>query len=153
MLATWLDMNSSTNKNKILLHLEYEHVWIDHPLDLVVKIDDRTLHIDVSGAKHTTINKEIAIEPGDHALTLSVSNKNNTSTTVDEHENILEDSYIKIKKLLIDDFDFGQIMATESKHTDINNNITISPGGLYTNGTWSLSFTTPVYIWLLEKLF
>jgi hypothetical protein len=86
-------------------------------------------------------------------LTLSVSNKNDRSTTVDEHKNILEDSYVKIEKLLIDDFDFGRIMFSESKHVDNNNNITISPGGVYTNGTWSLNFTTPVYIWLLEKLF
>ena len=146
-------MNLSTNKNKILFHLEYEHVWIDHPLDLVIKIDDRTLHMDVSGAKSTTINKKISVEPGDHLLTLSVSNKNNRSTVVDEHNNILADSYVKIKKLLIDEIDFGRIMFSESKHVDNNNNITISPGGVYTNGTWSLNFTTPVYIWLLEKLF
>lgn len=146
-------MNLSTNKNKILFHLEYEHVWIDHPLDLVIKIDDRTLHMDVSGAKSTTIDKKISVEPGDHLLTLSVSNKNNRSTVVDEHNNILADSYVKIKKLLIDEIDFGRIMLSESKHVDNNNNITISPGGVYTNGTWSLNFTTPVYIWLLEKLF
>tara|TARA_Y100000114_G_scaffold34531_1_gene30020 strand:- start:2428 stop:2868 length:441 start_codon:yes stop_codon:yes gene_type:complete len=146
-------MNLSTNKNKILFHLEYEHVWIDHPLDLVIKIDDRTLHMDVSGAKSTTIDKKISVEPGDHLLTLSVSNKNNRSTVVDEHNNILADSYVKIKKLFIDEIDFGRIMLSESKHVDNNNNITISPGGVYTNGTWSLNFTTPVYIWLLEKLF
>ena len=146
-------MNLSTNKNKILFHLEYEHVWIDHPLDLVIKIDDRTLHMDVSGAKSTTIDKKISVEPGDHLLTLSVSNKNNRSTVVDEHNNILADSYVKIKKLFIDEIDFGRIMFSESKHVDNNNNITISPGGVYTNGTWSLNFTTPVYIWLLEKLF
>ena len=146
-------MNLSTNKNKILFHLEYEHVWIDHPLDLVIKIDDRTLHMDVSGAKSTTIDKKISVKPGDHLLTLSVSNKNNRSTVVDEHNNILADSYVKIKKLLIDEIDFGRIMFSESKHVDNNNNITISPGGVYTNGTWSLNFTTPVYIWLLEKLF
>ena len=143
----------STNKNKIAFHLEYEHVWIDHPLDLIIKIDDRILHMDVSGAKSTTIDKKISVEPGDHLLTLSVSNKNNRSTVVDEHNNILADSYVKIKKLLIDEIDFGRIMFSESKHVDNNNNITISPGGVYTNGTWSLNFTTPVYIWLLEKLF
>ena len=146
-------MNLSTNKNKILFHLEYEHVWIDHPLDLVIKIDDRTLHMDVSGAKNTTIHKKISVEQGDHVLTLSVTNKNDRSTTVDEQKKILKDSYVKIKKMLIDDFDFGRIMFSESKHIDNHNNITISPGGVYTNGTWSLNFTTPVYIWLLEKLF
>ena len=146
-------MNLSTNKNKILFHLEYEHVWIDHPLDLIIKIDDRILHMDVSGAKNTTIHKKISVEQGDHVLTLSVTNKNDRSTTVDEQKKILKDSYVKIKKLLIDDFDFGRIMFSESKHIDNHNNITISPGGVYTNGTWSLNFTTPVYIWLLEKLF
>ena len=146
-------MNLSTNKNKIAFHLEYEHVWIDHPLDLIIKIDDRILHMDVSGAKNTTIHKKISVEQGDHVLTLRVTNKNDRSTTVDEQKKILKDSYVKIKKLLIDDFDFGRIMFSESKHIDNHNNITISPGGVYTNGTWSLNFTTPVYIWLLEKLF
>jgi hypothetical protein len=92
--------------------------------------------VDAKVVEHTDGWLTVSAQPGDLRLT-----------------NILEDSYVKIEKLLIDDFDFGRIMFSESKHVDNNNNITISPGGVYTNGTWSLNFTTPVYIWLLEKLF
>ena len=60
MLVICWGENLST-KNKIHLQLEYENNWIDHPLYCEVKVDNRLVHLDLSGQKNVSINKKTPV--------------------------------------------------------------------------------------------
>lgn len=146
-------MNLSTEQSKIDIKIEYEHEWVDHPLDLTIKIDQRVLHIDLSGQKKVSINKKISIDGNSHIMSMHVTNKNNKSVVLDEKNNIVHDSYIKVKKLVIDGIDLTDLQYMNAEFTNVNGDSKKITGGIYHNGSWRFHFSTPLYVWLLEKMF
>ena len=68
-------------------------------------------------------------------------NKDNNNTVVNESGEIVEDSFIILQKLIIDEIDFTQILKRSA--------IT----GLYKNSITEFAFDMPIQQWLLEKLF
>jgi len=152
MLAIWLDMNLSTNQNKINLELSYTHIWVNHPLHAQVKIDDRIVHYDLSGSKNVNVSKNISLDAGKHVLTIKVSQKNEHSVLLDHHNNIKNDSYININELYIDQINFAKIIESDSQLAQDNKQTVKRTKGIYHNGEWKLQFVTPTYDWLLGKL-
>lgn len=147
-------MNLSTNNHKIKLFLEFGHTWVDHPLDLTVKIDDRTVHVDLSGEPHVTVNKQISLNGDDHTLKIMITNKNNKNVIVSyPDKRVLKDSFVEVKVVKIDDIDLTHLFLLESKFVNNDKAIIEKPGGLYENGSLEFDFKCPIYSWVLEKLF
>jgi len=145
-------MNLSTNQNKINLELSYTHIWVDHPLNAQVKIDDRVVHYDISGRQNVNVSKKISLNAGNHILSIKVSKKNKHSVLLDDNNIIKNDSYITVNELYIDQINFAKIIESDSEFVQDNKQAVKGTKGIYHNGEWKLQFATPTYNWLLVKL-
>jgi len=138
--------------------LQYSHKWIDHPLQIITKINDRIINIDVSGKNEIIIDKTIKLDKGKHILSLEINGKNEANTSVDAQGNIVIDTLVTIKSLMIDEIEILPLMYNASylQTFYINN----SPDEclhklteIGYNGTWEFKIETPLYDWLLNILF
>jgi hypothetical protein len=94
---------------------------------------------------------------GKHAVRFVMKNKTHEHTITDETGNILSDCCICINELSFDGIKLGQIFIGKAVY-EHNFNGTAAPikdqffGEMGCNGTVSLEFTTPIYLWLLENM-
>jgi hypothetical protein len=104
------------------------------------------------------VNFNRQIDEGTHELKIRLENKTDADT-VTENGEVVKDMLLNIDDITIDDISLGNILWTaeyildkkqiykgqEIDHLD-------SCVNLGWNGTYILKFTTPFYIWLLEKI-
>jgi hypothetical protein len=134
--------------------------------------------ISVGGTEyvHRTLSANDAVEyfefdaeitEGAHSLDILFLNKTMYDTKLDASGNIVSDLLLNIDSIEIDDIDIGNLKWTASNYTpiypvsykqhvlsteqQIANELT-NCVNLGWNGTWSLPFTSPFYIWLLENI-
>ena len=110
-------------------------------------------HIDQS----YPIEYEISDDDGDHELRFVLKNKLLDHTQVDAKGNIVSDATVIVNGIRFDDIDCDYLTTTVAQYQhDFNG--TGNPttqnfyGELGCNGTVSLKFSTPIYIWLLENM-
>lgn len=95
------------------------------------------------------------ISDGDHKIVIEMYNKNAGDTVTDDDENILNDVLLHINNISVDDIDLDQLLWSNSEYYPIGAD---SPEkildcvNLGWNGFWQLSFSSPIYLWLLENL-
>jgi len=97
------------------------------------------------------------VEDVEHTLTIEMSGKSLEHTEVDEHGEIVNDRVINISNLMLDEISLGQVLYDLADYThDFNgtqSEITEKfYGTMGCNGQVKLVFTSPVYLWLLERL-
>lgn len=127
-------------KHSVNFSVTYTHNWIKHPLYLEILVNDHSINLDVSGHTHNTLNKKVILAKH-NVIKFRLFNKDNDNTVVNESGEIVEDSFIILQKLIIDEIDFTQILKRSA--------IT----GLYKNSITEFAFDMPIQQWLLEKLF
>ena len=93
----------------------------------------------------------------EHELRFVLKNKKESDTVVDSAGNIVTDSVIMIENLQFDDIDLGYIFNELAVYTHNHNGQKESTteqffGTMGCNGTVSIKFTTPIYLWLLEHM-
>jgi hypothetical protein len=104
------------------------------------------------------IQIEIADDDAEHELRLVMKNKLSDHTKVDLSGNIISDARLVITNLAFDDIDLGQLITEHAIYTHDQNAQLPTPvqdkfyGEMGCNGTVSLKFATPVYLWLLEHM-
>jgi hypothetical protein len=86
-----------------------------------------------------------------------MKNKTQEHTQVDADNNILTDSCISIENLSFDEIPLGQIFIDQAIYQhDFNGTAEAVRdkffGIMGCNGTVTLSFTCPIYLWLLEHM-
>jgi len=100
---------------------------------------------------------ELPDNDGEHELRFILKNKTMEHTQVDEDGNILSDAKLSITDVAFDEIKLGY-MLTELATYAHDFNGTQSPttdkfhGEMGCNGTVSLKFSTPIYLWLLEHM-
>jgi hypothetical protein len=151
MLVICWGENLST-KNKIHLQLEYENNWIDHPLYCEVKVDNRLVHLDLSGQENVSINKKIVLEGKNHTLSIRMYNKDNRNVSIKDNQ-IVQDSFIKIKNVFIDQINITSLAVLSSDLVTDDGTLMQKTGALHINGVWNFKFDTPVYEWLLQEMY
>lgn len=92
-----------------------------------------------------------------HQFKIVLKNKQDYHTTIDENGNILEDTIIDVKDICFDTVNIDSMMHDLAKYkhdTNGNSNILTEPfhGHLGCNGTVTLDFHLPFYMWLLENM-
>ena len=111
---------------------------------------------------HVTGSENIALDIDDnndaeHQLRFILKNKTAEHTHLDQAGNIVEDSRLKISNISFDEIQLGH-MVTEQAVYEHSFNGTGQPtkdkfyGEMGCNGTVSLKFTSPIYLWLLENM-
>tara|TARA_Y100000590_G_C14921019_1_gene713823 strand:- start:12 stop:494 length:483 start_codon:yes stop_codon:yes gene_type:complete len=159
----------ATEKLKFKLQLYSTH-WNKKPI-VDVKINDKSyFKNEITGTKEnpTLIEFEQECEEGkDYQLILDRSNKDKRQTIVNEKGDILHDQLLHIKSIEIDEIDLGALLfegvyrpnypepwATQQREAGHNIPETLKNSiDLGHNGTWTFTFTSPFYMWLLENLY
>ena len=96
-------------------------------------------------------------DDSEHEIRWVLKNKTVEHTRIDDQGNIVQDACLVIQDVKFDDFELGHILVEKSSyHHDFNG--TAAPveqkfyGEMGCNGSVSLKFITPIYLWLLENL-
>jgi hypothetical protein len=128
------------------------------PLGFEAWVDDQkffdTDHVQLD----QPIQIEIADDDTDHELRLIMKNKTADHTKVDLAGNIISDARLVITDLLFDDIALGHLFTKHAIYTHDQNAQLPTPvqdkfyGEIGCNGTVSLKFTTPMYLWFLEHM-
>lgn len=107
---------------------------------------------------HEIVFERDVAEDQEHELKIRLNNKQDEDTII-ENNQIVKDMILNIDGIEIDDVDIGnlrwsadykldQVREYNGKQTDHIDNCV----NLGFNGTYTLKFTSPFYVWLLEKL-
>ena len=96
-------------------------------------------------------------DDAEHELRLVLKNKTAEHTQVDEQGNIITDARLLITDVAFDEIRLGHMFFEQAVYThDFNGTGAITQdkfyGELGCNGTVSLKFATPMYLWLLEHM-
>ena len=124
-------------------------VWLD---------DHVIMQSEIASEAIQTIDFTKTVDDSDHTLKIRLENKTNQDTTVVNGE-VVKDMLLNIEDIVIDDISLGQLIWDTTYILDEPqeyNGKTITQldncVNLGWNGTYVLKFSTPFYIWLLEKL-
>ena len=96
-------------------------------------------------------------DDGEHTLELILKNKKETDTKIDVDGNIVSDTVLTVSDLAFDEIKLGHMvteLATYIHNFNGTKELTQDRfhGVMGCNGTVSLEFTTPIYLWLLEHM-
>ena len=100
---------------------------------------------------------ETADDDSDHELRFVLKNKTSDHTQVDGAGNVVADARLIVTDLTFDEIKLGHMVTEQTVYThDFNGTGELTQDKFYSeigcNGTVSLKFTTPVYLWLLEHM-
>ena len=100
---------------------------------------------------------EISDDDANHELRFVMKNKTSDHTKVDSDGNIVADARLTITDLSFDEISLGHMVTEQAVYThDFNGTSAIIQDQFYhelgCNGTVSLKFNTPIYLWLLEHM-
>ena len=100
---------------------------------------------------------EIDDDDGEHELRFVLKNKTSDHTQVDAAGNIVSDARLIVTDLAFDEIHLGHIFTEQAVYThNFNGTQKEIQDKFYRemgcNGTVSLKFTTPIYLWLLEHM-
>ena len=126
-------------------------------LGMEIWIDNQKLFDQAHVQEHHRISTDLSDDDGDHELRFVLKNKLSEHTQVDADNNIVSDARISVSDIEFDGIALDQLVPylTEYRH---NFNGTGEPiidkfySELGCNGTVTLKFTTPIYLWLLEHM-
>jgi hypothetical protein len=103
------------------------------------------------------ISVPVADDNAEHVLTLVLKNKTGEHTRLTSTGEIESDALLEIKDMAFDGIKLGQIFNEQTVYAhDVNGTDILSDhqffGTMGCNGTVTLTFTTPIYVWLLEHM-
>jgi hypothetical protein len=124
-------------------------VWLD---------DHVVIQSEIASSAEQIVAFERRVDEGPHELKIRLENKT-VNDTVIENSEIVKDMLLNIDDITIDDISLGNLLWTaeyilDNNQTYNSQEIDHLDGcvNLGWNGTYVLKFTSPFYIWLLEKL-
>ena len=124
-------------------------VWLD---------DHVVIQSEIASSAEQIVSFDRRVDEGQHELKIRLENKT-VNDTVIENSEIVKDMLLNIDDITIDDISLGNLLWTaeyilDNNQTYNSQEIDHLDGcvNLGWNGTYVLKFTSPFYIWLLEKL-
>jgi len=124
-------------------------IWLD---------DHQVVNSEISNIAQQTFNFERTIDKGAHTLKIRLENKSYNDTLIENGE-VVKDMLLNIDDIIIDDISLGNLLWSAEYILDRpqeykGQTIDHLDGcvNLGWNGTYILKFSSPFYIWLLEKL-
>lgn len=127
-------------------------------LGLEIWVDNHVL-FDCDHITHETLPLVFELDEDEtqHELRFVMKGKTADHTTINEAGEIVKDACLTINKLAFDEIEIYQIITNKVVYThDFNGTGTVANHKFYDtmgcNGTLSLEFSTPVYLWLLEVM-
>lgn len=127
------------------------------PLGVEVWIDDKRFYNTDWLTGPAEITCELTEDEAQHILKIVLKNKKPEHTVLDEHGSIIKDALITVNNVQFDGIDIDQIVNQLAEYRHNFNNtgpdiVDTFNNFIGCNGTVSLNFSTPVYLWLLENM-
>jgi hypothetical protein len=127
------------------------------PLGVEVWIDQQQIFNTEHLANTVNVSHDIDEDDAEYELRVVLKHKLPEHTTVDSDGNITQDAVITVGSFEFEDIDVNQIVQDLAVYThDFNGSGDITQskffGSMGCNGTLSLKFTIPIYLWLLENM-
>jgi len=124
-------------------------IWLD---------DHQVVNSEITSTAQQNFNFERTVDEGAHTLKIRLENKI-ISDTIIENSEVVKDMLLNIDDITIDDISLGNLLWSaeyilDKKQTYKGQEIDHLDDcvNLGWNGTYILKFSSPFYIWLLEKL-
>ena len=100
---------------------------------------------------------DLAEDEGPHELKFVMTGKTAADTKIDEQGNIIKDACLTVTNVIFEEIELNQLFADNAVYTHNFNGSQAEIedkfyGTLGCNGTVSLKYATPIYLWLLEKM-
>jgi hypothetical protein len=100
---------------------------------------------------------DVEDDDGEHELRVVLKNKLSQHTKINAQGNIEQDAVITVNCFRFDEILVDQVVQEQAVYYHDFNGTTAAVqerfyGSMGCNGTLSLKFSTPVYLWLLEKM-
>ena len=132
--------------------------WDRHPQFSVWLDDHVVIQSEIAGSAEQIVSFERRVDEGPHTLKIRLENKTNADTNIRNGE-VIDDMLLNIDDITIDDISLGNLLWSaeyilDKKQSYKGQDIDHLDGcvNLGWNGTYTLRFSSPFYIWLLEKL-
>ncbi len=128
------------------------------PVGLEIHINDQQIFNQDQVTEPVKLNHTVQLpENQEHVVKFTLKNKQSHHTTINDSGEIVKDSSIMIEHLAFDELELGQIVVEHAvyEHNFNGTGQTIQDkfyNYMGCNGTVSLKFDTPVYLWLLENI-
>jgi hypothetical protein len=127
------------------------------PLGAEVWIDQQQIFDTEHLADTVKISHDIDEDDAEHQLRVILKNKLPEHTTVDADGNITQDAVINVGSFEFEEIDVDQVVQEQAEYTHNFNGSAAEVqdkffGSMGCNGTLSLKFTTPIYLWLLSVM-
>lgn len=147
------------NKENLKFDITLSGTYWDKKPQFSVWLDDHVIvQSEIANTTQQIVTFERTVDDGPHTLKIRLENKTDKDTIL-ENNAIVKDMLLNIDDITIDDISLGHILWTSNYIPDkkqIYNGKEIDhlsgAVNLGWNGTYVLEFTSPFYIWLLEKL-
>jgi hypothetical protein len=127
------------------------------PLGVEVWVDQQQIFATEHLADTVNVSHDIAEDDAEHELRVILKNKLPEHTKIDADGSIAQDAVVTVGSFEFEDINVNQIVQDLAVYThDFNGSGDITQskffGSMGCNGTLSLKFSTPIYIWLLENM-
>jgi hypothetical protein len=127
------------------------------PLGMEIWLDDQQIFHSNHVTSSIVFDHKILDTDGEHQLKFVMKNKTQDHTKVDQLGAIVSDARLIIKDFAFDEIKLGHMFTELATYThDFNGTGAMIDdkfyGELGCNGTVTLEFYTPIYLWLLEHM-
>lgn len=127
------------------------------PVGVEVWLDQQQLIDCAQVTQAIPVTVTVSEDAADHELRIVLKNKTVDHTTVDSAGNIVQDSCLTVNNFKFDDIEADQLVSEQAVYRhSFNSDSSATDHRFYwvmgCNGTVSLQFATPIYIWLLEHM-
>ncbi len=144
-------------QNTSRIYCEIGSTNVSCPLGIEIRLNDQLL-LDcehVSDYMHFSHDFDDSVAV--YQLQFTLKNKLPEHTKLDEHNNIVSDARLLIKNLSLNEIELRHVLTEQAIYAhDFNGTGPVIQdkffGEMGCNGTVSLAFTAPVYLWLLENI-
>ena len=140
---------------KIKLRAVIDSEYFNNPPYLRISIGEDVL-TDLPVTEEIVIEKELLVEDEkQYKLNFTLHDKSKYDTVVEDGK-IIKDTVVKIKQIELDDVDITSMLSINQDsfyyvYNDLPEKHTFYDT-MGVNGTSTIEFTTPFYVWLLENL-
>ena len=128
----------------------------ESPLQLQVHMDNELLG-SLLITQPIDVVYDLELEDDEHELCLILVGKTAAHTVIDEQGTIIKDAMLQFSSIEMDDINIDSVLQKLAVYThDFNGSGKPTQSSFFhaqgCNGTVSLKFTSPIYLWLLENM-
>jgi len=147
-----------TDQETLHFKIELAGTYWDKQPQYSVLINDTLIKTDtitVASGDSVFVEFDHTVDEGSVSLSVRLENKTDTDTVENADKTAIEkDMLLHIRSIEIDEIDLGNLIWSKSQYVgdDAARPVLDNCIDLGWNGTWTLAFNSPFYIWLLENI-